>query len=172
MKNKKCKEKKRKLKKRSKFLNPDFFSIFNTIGEYSSGKGKLDHIQLLISNNKFISNMKIVNGQLVDFKSYLVHLVRNNQLDLALKELNSNAPTKVITNEYTKLRNNLISLHSELFPSISKGSFSFKDYFFPQEILNWFSSPNSKSLIIIGPSGTGKTQGILALANFYDLNPL
>lgn len=161
-----------KLKKRSKFQNANFFDFFNTTGEYSSGKGKLDHIQLILSNNKFISNMKIVDGQLVDFKSFLVHLVRNNQLDLALEELNSNAPTKVITNEYSKLRNNLISLHSELFPSVSKGSFSFKDFDFPKEIIDWFSSSLSQSLVLIGPSGTGKTQGILALAHSHDLNPL
>tara|TARA_B100000925_G_C21904425_1_gene428598 strand:+ start:301 stop:543 length:243 start_codon:yes stop_codon:yes gene_type:complete len=79
--------------------------------------------------------MRVVNGQLVDFKSYLVHLVRNNQLENALKELDSNAPAKIITNEYTKLRSNLISLHSNLFPPVATAKFSPENYNFPPEII-------------------------------------
>lgn len=99
----------------------------------------------------------------------LVWMVRDNQLELALGELEKKVEAREILGSYTKYKNNLIALNESINPKKHKSKYNIEDYDIPQSIQDWRADKKNRTLVLEGPSGYGKTQGTLALLG--DLNP-
>lgn len=79
---------------------------------------------------------------------------------------------KTILSDYQRIYNNLNYLHRELFPIKAEALYPVDQYKYPEKILAWFDGDQSRTLILEGPSGIGKTQGILALIHSLNKTPL
>lgn len=71
---------------------------------------------------------------------------------------------------YKNIRYNLQSYLSNTLKK-SPRKFNTSEFLYPKELLNWFENErNTKTLVLIGESGFGKTQGMKSLLDDY--NPL
>ena len=161
-----------KLRNRKNITKKDYFDIAGVKGEYNSGKNKQEIIAEIIKANRYKWNMYIVNGELKSLKEYLVDLVREGKLPEAMDILNKEADYSIIINDYSKLVRNLTNLHENLHHKKSEGEYDYNQYNFPEEIIEWFTLKDKRSLVVVGPSGYGKTQGMLALTKYFNNRPL
>lgn len=75
---------------------------------------------------------------------------------------------ELVSSKYNLVRNNLKSF---LDLKKTKLTSKYKDFKFPEEVLNWFKNlKEEKTLFLTGKSGVGKTSGMVCLLGEY--NPL
>lgn len=133
-------------------------------GNYQGVKNKNAVIGYVLKEEKYITNMKIRGGKEMTFRDELVYKLREEGLEEALDMLDSSEDSKLITNEYSKIKHNLISLNKRIRPEYAESNYSIMDFNFPAAVVNWWIYLSStKTLVLTGPPGTGKTEGMLAL---------
>lgn len=157
-----------RLKRTKNIKNPHFYDILGHHGKYQAVKSVKNVINYITKYNDFITNLPILNGEILELKPYLINLVRHNKLQDALDTL-KNCQDPSIISSYSNWKSNLIKLHDDLYPQLTLSNYKLEDFNFPKEILDWHKNPK-KTLVVQGPTGVGKTQGMLAL--LADDNPL
>ncbi len=157
------------LNKKVNITKPSFLDLVdlnskkNIHGEYQAVKNKHAVIDYVKKDGNFIANFETET----EFKIKLFFLAKEKGLAEAMNYFTEKKPELVCTH-FKKIESNLKcfleSLEEKLLPK-------FDNYNYPKEILDWFTfEKDEKTLFLTGPSGTGKTEGLIFLLKDY--NPI
>lgn len=150
-------------------------------GKYESVKDKHNAIQYLLKNQNEKNvdvetniELPIYAGKYyTDIFSHLHAVLIGEGLDKAIELLYEHYPDDAIKRG-TQILNNLRAAHDyETQKHIKKNVKirGLKDFIdVPKEVINWMEDENRKTLILHGPSGTGKTELAKAILNDLDKN--
>lgn len=135
----------------------------NLHGEYQAVKNKKHVIAYVKKDGNYISNIETEN----EFKIKLFLIAKEKGLEEAMNYLSMKRPELVCTH-YKKIESNLKAF---LESSSLKLPLKFTDFDYPKEINHWFEfEKDTRTLFLTGPSGAGKTEGVINLLKDY--NPI
>lgn len=133
-------------------------------GNYQGVKSRESVIDYITKYNNFVTNMDIREGREITFREKLVELVRQRGLKEALEELTRVNDAKLITKEFKSIVSNLTLYDEFIHPKYEKPVYDLETFMYPKGVLEWLQKESaSKTLVLTGPSGVGKTEGLLAL---------
>lgn len=150
----------------------------NYHGNYQSGKKKWSLINYVIKDNNYITNMKlpIHNGVILKPEEHLYEIVKKEGFLKSKEILYLNYP-EIAVKKGTLIEKNLYKIY-EFFQSEirdlkkKKNIKSINDFKIPKELIEWKNNNFKKTLVLHGPSGTGKTELAKAFLNHCNLNYL
>jgi hypothetical protein len=132
-------------------------------GEYQAVKNKHDVIAYVKKEGVYIANFETET----EFKLKLLFLAQEQGLSEAMNYFVKTKP-ELVTTHFKKISSNLKAF---LENNNEKLSPKFTNYDYPEGILSWFKfDKDHKTLFLTGPSGTGKTEGVINLLKDY--NPI
>lgn len=135
----------------------------NIHGDYQPVKNKNHVIKYVKKDGSFISNFDTES----EFQIKLFLLAKEKGLTAALNFFVEQRP-ELVASQFTKTYSNLKAF---IDTNVSKVKPRFSDFEYPEDLLNWFETEkDQKTLFLTGPSGTGKTEGLINLLK--DFNPI
>lgn len=137
----------------------------NVHGQYEAVRKAQFVIDYIKKDGDFITNIE----DYVPYEVKLEEILLTKGLDAAMKYFKEQKPTQYVS-RYNSVRSNLKSILLNNKKDIEL-KYPAKDYDYPQEIVDWYENEkDSKTLLVTGPSGVGKTEGMISLLK--ELNPL
>lgn len=134
----------------------------NVHGEYQAVKNKNHVIAYVKKDGNFITNFETEN----ELKIKLLLIAKEKGLRESMNYLVEKRPELVATH-FQRIQKNLKAF---LENDIEKIEPRFSNFNYPNELLHWFEfEKEDKTLFLTGPSGTGKTEGVINLLK--DFNP-
>jgi hypothetical protein len=134
-------------------------------GRYETVRNKEDVIHYIRKSGDFITNL--FNSS--DIYVELYRLAKEESIDAAMKYLESVRPEWICT-RFKNIRSNL-ECYIKSNSKKAEPVFSIENFNYPKEVLNWLEhEKDTKTLVLIGSSGFGKTEGMITLLENY--NPM
>lgn len=132
-------------------------------GEYQAAKNTQNVINYIKKDGNYITNFETE----IEFRIKLFELSKKEGLSAAMNYFSSVKPELVCIN-YKKIESNLKAfLQNEPEKLVPK----YENYNYPDDLIEWFNfERDEKTLFLSGPSGVGKTEGIINLLK--DFNPI
>jgi hypothetical protein len=132
-------------------------------GEYQAVKNKHHVIAYVKKEGAYIANFETET----EFKLKLFLLAKERGLSEAMDYFVKSKP-ELVSTHFKKISSNLKAFLENIDEKLSP---KFTNYNYPEDLLHWFNfERDEKTLFLTGPSGTGKTEGLINLLK--DFNPI
>lgn len=158
-----------KLNLRVNYKDPHCLDIFGKHGSYESVRSIKAIYKYLVKGGDFITNLHTLDNQIFDLKEYLLKLVHMGDIKQAREVLINSSDLRILGN-FNKWLKDLEALYALKHPTKAISSYNKEQFEYPEEVVEWFLKDKNLTLLLVGPSGFGKTQGVLSL--MADSNPL
>ena len=144
-------------------------------GNYQSVKNRTELIKYLTKEDDYFIHPSDLNSNITQKRETLLDMLykiaKTEGLESAMKLLEQFSPTLIPT-KYISIKKNLQAYLKDKENRLET-RFNYDSFNFPKEFTDWYNNEkDTKTLILNGKSGTGKTESLIPFLTSKGLNPI